>query len=175
MRLLSVVLVLGVLALAGCGSSSNSTSSSGASATAAGTSTGTTATTPAQLATAKFVLHAGLALGAFHRYIYEPLKAGDFKSLLHHKLAVLKASAAGVFAVHELKLAIADAQASPSLSKLVPQLLILSSGFTAALGRLKAGTFKPMEIESALPGIESIKGAASAAGVPVKEAVPSLP
>jgi hypothetical protein len=173
MRLLSVVLVLGVLALAGCGSSGSSTASSGASATAA--SAGTTATSPTNLVTAKFVLHAGLALGAFHRYIYEPLKAGDLGSLLRHKITALKATAAAVFAVHELRLATADAQASPTLSKLVPQLLILSSGFTAALARLKAGTFKPAEVESALPGIESIKGAASAAGVPVKETVPNLP
>lgn len=172
MRLLSVVLVLGVLALAGCGSSSNSTSSSGTSASAAAAKT---STSPTQLATAKFVLHAGLALGAFHRYIYEPLKAGEFTNLLHHKLALLKLTTAAVFAIHELKLATAAAQASPLLSKLVPQLLILSSGVTNALGRLKAGSFKPAEVESAVPGIESIKGAAAAAGVPVKETVPNLP
>jgi hypothetical protein len=172
MRLLSVVLVLGILALAGCGSSSNSTGSSSASATA--TSNLATAS-PAHLATAKFVLHAGLAFGAFHRYIYEPLKAGELKSLLRHKLAVVKASTAAVFVVHELKLASAAAQASPTLSGLLPQLSILGSGFTAALARLKAGTFKPSEIERALPGIESIKGAAAAAGASITEAAPALP
>jgi len=106
---------------------------------------------------------------------HEPLKSGAFKSLLRHKLAVIKASAAAVFVVHELKLASAAAQASPLLRTLVPQLAVLSSGFTAALGRLKAGTFKPHEIESALPGIESIKGAAAAAGVVVSEKAPALP
>jgi hypothetical protein len=175
MRPLSVVLVLGILALAGCGSSSNSTGSSSASATAASNLASASTASPAHLATAKFVLHAGLAFGAFHRYIYEPLKAGELKSLLRHKLAVVKASTAAVFVVHELKLASAAAQASPTLSGLLPQLSILGSGFTAALARLKAGTFKPSEIERALPGIESIKGAAAAAGASITEAAPALP
>lgn len=170
MRLLSLVLVLGVLALAGCGSSTSSTSSSSGSSTAS-----TAPASPTHLATAKFVLHAGLAFGAFHRYIYEPLKSGEFKSLLRHKIAVVKATAAAVFAVHELKLATAAAQASPTLSKLTPQLLVLTSGFTGALQRLKSGTFKPAEIERALPGIESIKGAAASAGASITENAPSLP
>ncbi len=171
MRLLSLVLVLGAIVLGGCGSSSSSTSSS------AGTSgaTASTATSPSQLATAKFVLHAGLAFGAFHRYIYAPLRAGEFHSLLRHKLAVVKATAAAVFVVHELKLATAAAQASPLLSKLVPQLAVLSSGFTGALQRFKDGTFKPREIETALPGIESIKGAAASAGASISESAPALP
>jgi hypothetical protein len=132
MRPLSVVLVLGILALAGCGSSSNSTGSSSASATAASNLASASTASPAHLATAKFV-------------------------------------------VHELKLASAAAQASPTLSGLLPQLSILGSGFTAALARLKAGTFKPSEIERALPGIESIKGAAAAAGASITEAAPALP
>ena len=115
MRLLSVVLVLGVLALAGCGSSSN-----GSSTTSASTTQSTTAASPTHLATAKFVVHAGLAFGAFHHYIYEPLLKGEFKSLLHHKLAVLKATAAAVFVLHELKLATADAKASPTFAKSAP-------------------------------------------------------
>lgn len=174
MRLLSVVLVLGVLALCGCGSSSSSNGTSAASTSTSATAASTSAS-PTHLATAKFVLHVGLAFGAFHRYIYEPLKAGEFKSLLRHKLAVIKASAAAVFVVHELKLATADAQASPLLMKFVPQLAVLSTGFKGALTRLKAGTFKPSEIETALPGIESIKGAAATAGIPIKEGAPSLP
>ncbi|MHB8240736.1 MAG: hypothetical protein ACYDHN_01980 [Solirubrobacteraceae bacterium] len=175
MRLLSVVLVLGVLVLCGCGSSSSSSGTSTASTSTSASTSASTSTSPTHLATAKFVLHAGLAFGAFHRYIYEPLKAGEFKSVLRHKLAVIKATAAAVFVVHELKLATADAQSSPLLMKLVPQLAVLSTGFKGALVRLKAGTFKPNEIETALPGIESIKGAAASAGIPIKESAPSLP
>lgn len=77
MRLLPVLLVLLALTVAGCGSSSSSDSA--ASTSAAKT---TTASSPTHLATAKFVLHAGLAFGAFHRYIYKPLRAGAFTSLL---------------------------------------------------------------------------------------------
>jgi len=39
------------------------------------------------LAKTKFVLHAGLAFGAFHRYIYEPFRSGAFTSPLHHGLS----------------------------------------------------------------------------------------
>ena len=70
MRLLSVVLAVAVLAAAGCGSSSSS-STNGSS---------TTATAGAVSSTARFILHAGLAFGAFHRYIYKPLKSGALKN-----------------------------------------------------------------------------------------------
>ena len=70
----------------------------------------------------KFVLHAGLAFGAFHRYIYKPYKAGDFTPVSSHKLTIVKAGAAGLFAYHEIKIALVDAQSSPTLSKLVSPL-----------------------------------------------------
>jgi hypothetical protein len=52
----------------------------------------------------KFALHAGLAFGAFHHFIYGPFKAGG----LHGVAPLAKAGAAGLFTVHELKLAKAD-------------------------------------------------------------------
>ena len=101
----SLVAVVTVLALAvtACGSSSSSSSSS------ASASASTTATT--KLAKTKFVLHAGLAFGAFHRWIYKPAKAGDLSHPLEHKLTTVKAALAAAFVYHELKLALADAQA----------------------------------------------------------------
>jgi len=84
--------VAGALASVGCGSKSSSSSSSTELSSAATTSTSSVGHLP----TAKFVLHAGLALGAFHRYIYKPFKAGPFTSgsLFKHKLAVVKAGLA---------------------------------------------------------------------------------
>ncbi len=59
------------LALAGCGSSASSSAS-----TSTSTSPGTASSSVA-LAKTKFVLHAGLAFGAFHHFIYSPLKAAS--------------------------------------------------------------------------------------------------
>src|SRR4051794_5328427 len=99
----AVAALLVALALAfvagGCGSKSSSQS-------AQTTTTGTT-----HFAKTKFALHAGLAFGAFHRYIYKPLKERRFSGgLLHHKLATLKAALAAAFAYHEVKLALQDAR-----------------------------------------------------------------
>ncbi|HTS73873.1 MAG TPA: hypothetical protein VMG74_09185, partial [Gaiellaceae bacterium] len=65
----SLVAAMCVLALAitACGSSKSTATSSAAAGTA---TTATTSTT--HLAKTKFVLHAGLAFGAFHRWIYKP-------------------------------------------------------------------------------------------------------
>src|SRR5690242_16468136 len=79
----------------GCGSKSSSQSAQ------------TTATSTTHFAKTKFALHAGLAFGAFHRYIYKPLKEGKFSGgLFHHKLATLKAALAAAFAYHEIRIAL---------------------------------------------------------------------
>jgi hypothetical protein len=178
MRLLSVVLVVIALAAAGCGSSNNSktaATAAGSKAAATAASTNTAPASPAQAATARFALHAGLAFGAFHRYIYAPAKAGQLKNLASHKAVVAKGAAAAFFVGHELKLATAAAKVSPALSKLYPQLVVLSQGFSAALARLKTGHFNPVEIETAEAAIEGIEHAAAAAGSPVTEHVPAIP
>ena len=119
--------------------------------------------------------HAGLAFGAFHRYIYKPLLAGDFKGLFKHKPAVIKATAAAVFIAHEVKLAAADARASAVLAPLVAPLTTFSTGFAAALAKLKSGKFNLGEIQSANIAIGSIEGSAKSAGLSIAEQVPSLP
>lgn len=175
MRLLSVMLVVLALALAGCGSSSSSSSNSTAAAGVATTAAQSSSATPAHLATVKFLTHAGLAFGAFHRYIYKPLLAGEFKGLSRHKLAVVKATAAAVFIAHELRLAAAAAHGSAALKLLVKPLAVLSTGFNAALAKLKAGKFSLGEIESANIAIASIEGAAKNAGAVIAEQAPSVP
>ena len=104
-RNLAIVLALALMiGLTACGSS---TSSSGAS------------TSPhLHFAKTKFVLHAGLAFGAFHRYIYKPFRNGGFTPPLSHKAAIVKAGIAALFVYHELKIALVDARSSPLLAKL---------------------------------------------------------
>src|ERR1700759_2066432 len=98
-----LVLCVFALAVAGCGSA-NSSPTSSAATPAATTPASTTPTT--HLAKTKFVLHAGLAFGAFHRWIYKPAKAGELSHPLEHKLTTLKAALASAFVYHELKLAL---------------------------------------------------------------------
>src|SRR5436190_5979958 len=110
-----------LIGAAGCGSSSSSSSSSAAA--------GATSSTTGQIEhpKAKFVLHAGLAFGAFHRWIYKPAKAGELRHPLGHPLTAAKAALAAVFVYHEVKLALADAQSDPTLSKLVAPITALQN------------------------------------------------
>jgi len=174
--LLAILSVLAV-AVAGCGSSKSSASSAAApasaSATAATGTTGTTSTT--KLAKTKFVLHTGLAFGAFHRWIYKPAKAGDLTHPLQHKLTTVKAALAAAFVYHELKLALADAQADPTLSKLVAPITALENKLHDLAGSVKSGGASPSDVAGLDSTISSIKSQASAAGQPITEQTPATP
>ena len=165
---IAILVVAGALIVAGCGSSSSSSSAS--STAAAATSTGTSTT---KFAKTKFVLHAGLAFGAFHRWIYKPVKAGDLKHPFSHKLTLIKGALAATFVIHELKLALADAQADPTLSKLVAPLTALQTKLKALPSDLKSGNANPADVLSANDSIGSLKQLAASAGQTVSEQVPS--
>jgi hypothetical protein len=160
----ALVIAVAVFAV-GCGSSS----SSGGGSTGSGTTTGT------HFAKTKFVLHAGLAFGAFHRWIYKPLKAGDFSHPFSHKLATLKAVAAGAFTYHELKLALSDAQADPTLSRLVAPVTALENKIKGLDSGLKSGNVDSSAINSANGSVGSIHSDAASAGQPINEQTPSAP
>jgi len=170
MRVFAVVLVVAALAVAGCGSgSSSTTASSNAAATA---TTASASSGSGGLSAAKFVLHTGLAFGAFHRYIYNPIKAGALSNPLSHKLAVLKATAAAAFMVHEIKLAVTAAQGSPALLKLVAPLSALAAGVKSAVA---AGTVSPATLATGESVIESVKTQAAGAGATIIEKTPPAP
>jgi hypothetical protein len=117
----------------------------------------------------KFLLHAGLAFGAFHRYLYKPLKAGVFSKPLSHKAALVKAGLATAFLVHELKIAYTDAQSSPTLTKLVRPITALKTKATTMIAGLKAGHYDPARINSAQSDVASITSQAAGAGAQVKD------
>jgi hypothetical protein len=125
--------------------------------------------------TARFALHAGLAFGAFHRYIYTPLKSGALKNPLSHKAATLKAIIAGAFTVHEVKAASQAAKSNPKLAKLAAPLTALSGAITAAVASAKSGKVNTSQLESSNSAIDSIKREAASAGTSVTEKAPSLP
>jgi hypothetical protein len=162
-----MAILLSAAVIAGCGAGTSS-STAGAGATS---STSTT-----HLAKTKFVLHAGLAFGAFHRYIYKPFKEGKFSGgLLHHKLATLKAGLAAAFAYHEVKLALQDARSSKLLSRALSPLLALQTKLAALATGLKHGTVDGTAITSANSDAGQTSLAGAHAGQPITDqATPQL-
>lgn len=170
--LMAVLAVTLALVLAGCGSSSSSSSVGASSSTAPAAASGSTTNT-VKLAKTKFVLHAGLAFGAFHRWIYKPVKAGYFAHPLNHKLALIKGGVATAFVLRELKLALTDAQADPTLSKLVAPLTAVQDKLKSLPADLKSGNANPADVLSANDSIGSIKQLAAGAGQPITEQTPA--
>ena len=117
----------------------------------------------------KFVLHAGLAFGAFHHFIYNPYKAGS----LHGVGATVKAGLAGLFTVHELKLAKADAESSPTLCKLAAPFDAAGAAVTAALAKIKGGKATDQDINGVSSAVDAVQNDSKADGVAVPDQVPS--
>jgi hypothetical protein len=162
-RIVLVLVLVGALGAAGCGSSRTPTSAT--TTTAAGT---------VHLAKTKFVLHAGLAFGAFHRYIYKPIRSGKFASAgrLRKTVILVKAAAAAAFAYHELKLADKDAHASRLLSKLVAPIDALAARVRALGARLRGRQFAAGEVQQVNGEISTVSSESSAAGAVVKDVTP---
>ena len=160
MRLATVLIIVAALAVAGCGSSSSSSSN--------GSAGGTTTQGKVHLAKTKFVLHAGLAFGAFHRYIYKPYKAGKLGGgLFKNKLTKLKAAAAAAFAYHEGGIALTDARSSKLLSKVLAPLLALQDKLRSMKSGLGHGDTS--QVTAANSAVDQAGGAASAAGQPISD------
>ncbi len=164
---LAVVLVAFALMFAGCGSSSSSSSSAGGGGSSS--ASGSTTTETVHFAKTKFVLHVGLAFGAFHRYVYKPLRAGVFGKPLSHKAALVKAALATAFIVHELDVAYTDAQSSPVLTKLTSPLTALKTKTASLVAGFKAGHYDKAQINSAQSDVASITSQAAGAGAAVKD------
>jgi hypothetical protein len=175
MRLLTALVLVLVLVFASACGSSSSTSSGAASPANGASSLQAAPVKHIHFAKTKFLLHAGLAFGAFHRYLYKPFKAGAFGHPLQHKLALLKAAAAAAFVVHEVRKASEDAQASALLRKLFSPLQALAATVTGLAAGLKGGHADAATLGSANGAIESIKSSAASSGAPVTERAPAAP
>lgn len=180
-RLIALLCIVGALGLVatGCGSSTSSSSAASSTGSAATTSassgTSTSGSTSIHLAKTKFVLHAGLAFGAFHRWIYKPLKAGELAHPLSHKATVVKAALAAGFVVHELKIALRDAQADPTLSKLVSPITDIQNKLSGTASSIRSGHPDTSSLDSVNGTIGQIHSQASSAGQPITEQTPAAP
>jgi hypothetical protein len=121
------------------------------------------------------VLHAGLAFGAFHRWIYKPAKAGELRHPFQHPLTAAKAALAAAFVYHEVKLALADAQSDPTLSKLVAPITALQNKLQGLAGSVKSGGAGAGDVSGLDSAISSIKDQASSAGAQITEQTPASP
>lgn len=160
--LLAVIGCIAAFGIAGCGSSKKNSSSSTPAATA---------TTATHLAKTKFVLHAALAFGAFHHFIYGPANAGDFKHPFSHKLTIVKAGLATVFVYHELKLAATDVKSSKILSTLFAPLTIVANKVRGLDGQIKSGN--ATDVDGVNSSLASIKSTAASNGQGFSDQVPS--
>ncbi|MBV9309201.1 MAG: hypothetical protein JOZ73_00105 [Solirubrobacterales bacterium] len=164
-RTIAVALVLTLLAfVAGCGSKSSSSSNSSAA------SQPTSTTNKTHLAKTKFVLHAGLAFGAFHRYIYKPFKRGAFSGgLAHHKAAVAKAALAAAFAYHETRLALNAARSSKVLSTALKPLLALQTSLSNLRNGFHRGNVNAATIQSANGDTSTVSKVSASKGQPIQD------
>jgi len=115
------------------------------------------------------VLHTGLAFGTFHRYIYKPLKAGQFSSGASGRAATFaKAAATALFAKREIRLASQDVKANPTLCRvLAAPLNKLAVTFDGLGTRLKHGDTSG--VSDANSQIAGISAASAKGGAPITE------
>ena len=117
----------------------------------------------------------GLAFGAFHRYIYKPLKAGAFSSgAAGRTKALVKAAVAAAFIVHELKIAREDALADEHLRPLAEKIEGLFTKVGSLASSLKSGSLNPADIAGSAGAVAALSSAASGAGVTIKDLAPAL-
>jgi hypothetical protein len=173
-----MVAVLALVLVGGCGGKSHSSSTASGSSTAADSDPEYSGACPTgensrPFAKTRFALHAGLALGAFHRYIYKPLKNGGFKSGADkRKRTFAKAAIASVFVVHEVKVANGFALANPTLCRAGQS---ISNTFSTITAKLRNGTATEADINSADQAFTSLQQTASGNGFGFSEKSVTVP
>jgi len=150
-----------------CSSSSSTPAAAGGTVAAAANSATTCPTSnTTSFAKTRFVANAALAGGAFKRYIYTPAKDGKFaKGASGRVTALIKAAAAGALAVNRLDAAKSDAQANPTLCKLiVTPLEDLKSSITGLITKTKTGDISGTDVNGASSQLEDFRTAATHGG-----------
>lgn len=172
-RHLPLVLVLCVLAGAGCGDDAKVVTDEGPGGQA------TTRTVPdVKFAKTKFVLHSGLAFGAFRRYILRPYQEGKFhEGADGRRRALVKAALAGTFAANEVRLARNAALSSDVLRRnLIKPIDALAAKLEPLVDALKAGgAIDPGSVLGAAGAVASLKTLAAGQGVDIKERSAPIP
>ncbi len=170
-----LVLVL----LAGCGKSTTTSTPATSGPAPATTASGSASTCPTtetvNLAKTKFVLHAGLASGAFYHWIYQPFRSGAFRSGGISRLgAIVKAGLAAAFVVHELRQAKVDAAGDPTLCKVViAPLVAVDDAIGRVVSRIRGGDPSASDLNPVDQGFTNLKQQSASSGAPVTDQTPT--
>jgi hypothetical protein len=170
LRLLALALLLAALAISAIGCGTKTVTQTGANGQV------TAETVPSvHFAKTKFVVHVGLAFGAFHRYIFKPFRAGAFRAGAQGRLkALFKGGTAALFAVHELRTAHEDALSDDRLRPLAERVERLLGGLGRLGSALKGGTMNPSLILGSASAVASLGAASNGVGAAIKEVSPVL-
>lgn len=155
------------LVAAGCGNGEKTVSGTNSSGQV------TTRTVPdVKFAKTKFVLHSGLAFGAFHRYLYKPYRAGTFKKGADGRTkALVKGALAAAFTANELKNARNAALSDDKLRGLGDILNGLIARTQGLVPGLKNGNVDTGSLVKIATGIGGVTALANQFGIKV----PDLP
>jgi hypothetical protein len=169
-----IAAVLLLVALVGCSSSNNKTHMAASTKHATTTAVACSKVGTKKLAKTRFLLHAGLGIGAFRHWVYTPFKAGKFnKGAKGRTKTMVKAGAATLFALYQLKTAKKFAEADKTLCKLVAPIDKLTASLPGLGSGLKAGKLDSNGISSTATNVASLKGSATKLGAPISEKVPA--
>jgi hypothetical protein len=142
-RAIALLFIVAAFAAAGCGTKQVTVKGANGQST-------TETVKNIHFANTKFVLHMGLAFGAFHRYIYKPLRGGALRSGAPHRIkTLLKGAVAAAFIVHELRVAREDAASSNQLRPLLVKLDNLEARIRGLVPGLKSGSASSQAITGA--------------------------
>ena len=105
----------------------------------------------------RVVLHLAVAYGVFHHWVYTPFRAGQLS--IHHPLKLVKAGLALLFAVHEVKQAIAitSHSSSPTLKALNTVLVGIGAKFQSvgALFKSDPASLTDGQVSSSIGNLNS--------------------
>jgi hypothetical protein len=99
-----------------------------------------------------------LTYGAFHRYLYNPYKAGAFRSGAPGRTkALVKAGLASAAIVKLLSNARKNAAADPTLCKFVPNIDSIKDSLGGLTNKVRGGTATPGDLDSTSGMFEQLK------------------
>lgn len=126
----------------------------------------------------RFVAHLGVAYFCFHHWVLKPYEGGAFESGAPHRTAsIVKAGAALLFAVHEVRVAekIAHTSKDPLLQHLDGGITQMMRSFSAIGNNFKQGKFNPEDVATLKTQTGSISQQAAQDGATIKDVPVSVP
>jgi hypothetical protein len=130
----------------------------------------------AHLPKTRFLLHAGLAFGAFHGYILKPLQNGGFTAGSSSRTKTfVKAALAGAFVVREIIQMDKFANADKTLCKIVPNIAGINTALSGLIDKLKGSTATSAGLSSVSSTFDSLQTQAGSLGATIKDRASKIP